>query len=365
MSQFKALLLKEYWTHKKSIWSPLYIQLGLVIAAFIIISITVAHNYDSIKDFQESTWQNFLLSKKNAEQRENAKERIEEYRNKLQGYMDNPDEYDYTDEEIEALHISYNNIIDLPENPVDIPYLINSSFYMIPWIITIPFYWIIIIVLAVRMESIVNSDWKKKCILFHSSLPISSVQRSLSKIVFAIKTSILSILLFAVVNNFVIIGFLMWVIPDISFTAPLFYNFIAQTQFLLLCLSSTFIILGFCYFCATMMKENSVPKSIIGVMALVGIVSWSYVITGKTSIILEFFMKFYKLHFPNINNDVFTNNILLQWGHASIPMTFTELEPIIAAQWKNFFSGYTLLQILVGVAYFGIGILLIKKREVV
>ena len=365
MGRFKALLLKEYWTHKKSVWSPLFIQLGLVIATFILLSITVAHNYDSIQDFRESTWQNFLLSKKNAEQRENARETIEEQRNRLQGYMDNPEEYEFTEAEIEALHIAYNNIIDLPDNPVDIPHIINSSFYMLPWIITIPFYWIIIIVLAIRMERIVNSDWKTKCILFHSSLPVSSIQRSFSKIIFGLGTSFISIILFALINNFIIIGFLMWVIPDTSFAAPLLYNFIAQTQFLFLCLSSAFIILGFCYFCAALTKENSVPKSIIAVMVLVGIVSWSYVITGKTSIFLEFFLKFYRLHFPNINNDVFTNNIIQKWGYASIPMTNTGLEPIIAAQWTNFFSRYTLLQILVGVAYFGVGMLLIKKREVV
>ena len=202
MQQFKALLIKEFWTHKKSATAPMFVLIALYLGIGLIIFIS----------YLKMGSEGVVLGSTTI------------------GSDDIMDMFTYWS-------IGYFNLL-LPMSITMIVYLGMTT-------------------------SMINDDYKQKCTLFHCSFPVSIMSRILAKLVFLLSLTLAMSIVFSIIN-FILIGIIMF--RHIDFIPYFKYYSIGSIQCSIIFNIHIFLILGFVWMFSAFFKEKTFTKTFLALM---------------------------------------------------------------------------------------------------
>ena len=292
MSQIKTLIVKEYWTHKKSMLTPAFIQGGIYAVILILVIIAFFNKSFSITTLQS---------------------------------------------EISGTGITHHNLI----------------FWIIGFFSTALPGLLVIFTCGGVVGSIVNDDYRKNCILFHSSFPVSMMKRILSKFFVTISSTLAMVFLLSLFNIIIQMPFAIYLINDINIIHMIYYNLLGMTQAITLYFVSAVLIICLQWFFSAVYNEKTASKSASIIAALIAV---SFIIAKLFNFlpqlmsfihrIIRFFLPTISIHF----DEILAENM--------------QLRNLILQNWANFFSTETLLRLLFAFIFFAIGSFILYKREI-
>ena len=296
--QFLTLLKKEFWTHKKTVFMPAYF-LGAFYAILLLLCIV-----------------GFL----------NGSFQFESIGVSLSDY------------EVFGLAGMENS-------------LLFWGFGMLNAVIT---FVLVLFIHGGLTNSLVNDDFKHKCVLFHSSFPVSMANKILAKFTF-IFSSLLAIGIgLILVNTIILLPILTLFIKNINIFEILKFYFLGMLQGSILWICTGMFWHSSNWLFSATFKEKTMSRT-LGVLAVI------FALSVVVSIIfsfnfLEIFMSLViQLHFPKI---VYT-------PLGSILGDFFSMKNLILDSWGSIFNGMMIIRLSLSTVFYAVGSYLIWKRDIV
>ena len=295
IGQFKALLLKEYWTHKRYLWLPGIISLGIYIV-FLLLKL-VAH----LGVFGE-----------------------------------------------DVVLIGEFNIIEGVEDSSGYIQRMMSMFNFVTGaVVAIVATVIVFFNYCGLTASMLNDDFKHKCAVFHSTFPVSFMRRILAKFAIIVVTMPIQIIVFALLNML-----LVQIIATHDYGYNQYFLFMGILQGTIMMIFMSFFYISIAWLFSAMYKEKTFSKTFNTYFFTTGgLVGLSYLL-GFNEVMRKFFIFVVRL----FSFDLTTTNTDA-WQHGCA-------QTILMNNWGNIFSLDMLLRVLLMVIFFGLGYLILSKREV-
>ena len=296
MNQFKTLLIKEYRTHKMFFWLPLIILCIIYTCAGLLY---LVHLYN------------------------------------------NPGEY---------LVMDFSLDVNIPADLQDLNIFMNigNLAYFISLLSVVLVGAFVLLTYAGLTSSMVNNDIKHKCVLFHSSMPVSFRKRLKAKIALILGTVPIQLLTLALINLFMMFVFFS---NNVGF-AQVYQIMIGITQsIIILWIMMTLYLSTIWLFAAT--YKNKTEMNMIGtiwICSFIGVLMTQvFNLAFIWNPIKDFI--FYLFRFRLFTYGCHCSNF--------------DLQKLIATNWEYIFSIQTLVRLLFTVLFYAIGTYILSKREVV
>jgi hypothetical protein len=305
MEQFKTLLKKEFLTHQKIILTPGVILVSLLLV-FLVAGVIMYINNPT------------------------------EYHNLTFGFNISP----CANEEDPSF--SVGAVVGTISEKTHLQYYIFGLY--LPFMIFIAFM-VFYIGLTTGM---LNDDAKRKCALFHTCIPVSSLHRYSAKLV--------SILMYMMLTMVVvsILYALYYFFGSLSLSGFLqFMKFatIGMLQSSVLCFVQAISVFSLVWFCSALYVEKTLSKTASLFVSCYLVPLLISRIFDAQHIVLGFWKFIWRRFTVNVNTGFFSID------EASFESVRTEITGVI-------FSSHTLVNILVAMMMFALGYLILKRREV-
>jgi len=302
MKQFKALLLKEYWTNKKWVYMPLIISISLFVLFGIIAIIATFHPDGEVNtiDF----WNDY----------------------------ENVNTFD--------MGMNYETEITLHGRLV-------HSYALGMWML-IGSTLLILICYIVLTTGVINDDFKKKCIVFHTALPVSFLKRTMAKFAFIIGTLPLQMFGLSIINLLIVITFFSKNVTFHQFG----YAFLGLLQASISLFIWATLLLSIIWFFSAVFKNKTINYIILTYIlstSILGFIDWYFKVEIVKYLVLPFLKMLFKF---DIN---FTISSIMILG---------DINNAVFVNWLNIFSTGSLWKLGFAAAFFTLGKNILSKREI-
>ncbi len=288
MSQIKALIMKEFRTQKNAILMPFYIQGGIYLMMLLV----------------------FILA-----------------------YFKGEADIQLLNTEIGKISTGIHNIYF---------WLAGAMLTVIPAFLTVITYTSVSV-------STVNDDYKNKCVLFYSTMPVNFIKKILTKIGFVVSITSISIIILSLIN----IG-INAIIASFFIKIHLGYILLGFVQNFIIIFFSMLLIHSICWFFAAIFKNKTTSYAILSYIVYKIIISLSALIFGNNL-----------MRYLNVVEKYIFNLVIPRF---SINFDNLGYEPyakdIIVTNWNNIFSSETIEKLVLSVVLFTIAAFIIQRREI-
>ena len=295
LQQFKTLVKKEFWTHKTNILLPVYIQAGLYVGIILICLISMIGGNMSLEMINN-----------------------------------------------ELMDANFGNL--------------NTFFWFLGFT-NVAILWLIFIIIYNGLTtSLVNDDFKHKCALFHTALPVSMMYKVAAKLFVLLAATILLYSGLVLVNVLVQIMVVKLILSNIDLSALFSYSFLGMFQGLIIFISSLLALFGLDWFFSAIFKEKTGTKTFSTIAVIIIFSSIIANFFGLVTQFKAFGSWLIRMFFPMFHINIGGSQLDYQTGR--------NIQILILQIWGMIFSGEMVARIILIVLLFAIGTIIIDRREI-